>query len=323
MNSGNKNQRIFKVKLTFPYDWPIFRQTPGGLGKWGNYQFYLNNEIEECDFWVIFSKYQLKKVRAICPPENVIFMPCEAFSIAKFSKHFLKQFALIITCQREIQHHNISFDLAAHPWFVEKNYDELLAMEAFPKTKKISLITSNKVMTEGHRKRLDFAYKLKDHFKENIDLYGRGIKDFEDKWDVLAPYKYSIAIENDNTDDWLTEKFYDCHLAYTYPIYYGCPNAEKYFDSRSFARIDINDFDKSVKIIEDILSDEGHYEQHLDSIQEARLLKLNKYNLFPLLVSYFENLNPNSDKKSVTIKPEALSSIKSTIKNIFKFNYTK
>jgi hypothetical protein len=305
----------YKVKLTFPHDWPIMRQTPNWSGEWGNYVFFLNDAINECDFWVIFSKYNLEKEQCYCPPQNVIFMPSEAYSIEQFNEGFLKQFALIITCQREIKHPNVKYDLGAHPWFVDKSYDELLQMKPIHKTKKISLVTSNKVITDGHKKRLDFAYKLKDYFKNEIDLFGRGIKEFDNKWDVVAPYQYSIAIENDNCDDWLTEKFFDCHLAYTYPLYYGCPNAEKYFSAKSFSRINIDDFDDSIKTIENILADTNHYHDHVQFLESERIKVLNNYNIFPLLVSYMDNMDPFAEKKEVLISPEF--SIRRYIKKIF------
>lgn len=312
------NQKIYKVKLTFPYDWPIMRQTPHWTGKWGNYEFLLNDTINKCDFWVIFSKYKLIKETCDCPPENVIFMPCEPFPVAQFSKSFLKQFALIITCQKEIKHSNVSYNLGGLPWFVGKSYDELMAMPPVKKSKKISVITSNKVLTDGHKKRLEFVYRLKDYFKDEIDLFGRGINDFDDKWDVLAPYKYSITIENSNYDDYLTEKFFDCHLAFTFPLYYGCPNAEKYFSAKSFTRINIDDFDNTIKIIENILSDDSHYENHLKYIQAERLKVLNNYNLFPLLTSYLDKMDADSPHKTVIIQAQLLSKIKFIIRNIIK-----
>lgn len=314
-----EKQKIYKVKLSFPFDWPIMRQTKNWSGQWENYKFVLNDAINECDFWVIFSKYNLKKEVCHCPPENVIFLPCEPFSVEQFNEKFLKQFALIITCQRQINYKSVAYDLGGHPWFVEKSYDELVGMQSIQKTKKMSIITSNKIQTEGHRKRLEFAYRLKDYFKEEIDLFGRGINDFDDKWHVLAPYKYSVIIENDFVDDYLTEKFFDCHLAFTYPLYYGCPNAEKYFSQSSFSRINIDDFECSVKIIENILLDDSHYENHLQNIKSERLKILNEYNLFPLLVSYMNKLDGSAQRKSINISPRlSMKNYFNYFKRIFK-----
>lgn len=300
-----QQKKLYRVKLSFFHDWPLMRQTPNWSAVWGEYYFFIDDNEQDCDFWIIFSKYKLKPQTCICPPENVILITWEPFAVEQFSKAFVKQFGKVITCQREITHHNVSYDLCGQPWFVNKSYDELLAMEPVKKNKSISLITSNKTETQGHKRRLEFAYKLKAHFGNDLDLYGRGINDFNDKWDVLAPYKYSITIENNYYKDYLTEKFFDCHLAYTYPIYYGCPNAAKYFSDRSFSAIDINNFEQSVKTIEQILSTTNHYERHLPIISEERLKVLNKYNFFPLVASYMTQMNGNAPHVQKTLKLES------------------
>jgi hypothetical protein len=35
---------------------------------------------------------------------------------------------------------------------------------------------------------------------------------------------------------WFTEKFIDLLLTYTYPIYYGCPDLNKYFPEKALIR---------------------------------------------------------------------------------------
>jgi hypothetical protein len=189
---------------------------------------------------------------------------------------------------------------------VGKSYDELMALAEVPKTKKISMITSNKTMNDGHKKRLEFCFKLKDYFGSAIDLYGRGIRDFDDKWDVLAPYEYSIAIENDVVPHWMTEKLYDCFLAHTFPIYYGCPNIAEYFNSKAFETIDIHNLDDSKKTIEKILNTPGHYVQHLPDIKAAKIRYLEHYNIFPLIIELIEGkkLVVQSHRTSITLKPE-------------------
>ena len=135
------------------------------------------------------------------PKENIIFIPGECYNTSpKFSQQFLNQFGAIITVQKELKHKNIIYSHNANPWFVNKNYDDLLIDKNSEKNKLISVITSNKTFTQGHKKRLEFVTALKDYFGDKLDVYGRGINDFNDKWDVLANYKYTIAIENDNVD---------------------------------------------------------------------------------------------------------------------------
>jgi hypothetical protein len=287
---------MYIVKLTFNYDWPLFRQTPNYTGVWGNYKFVIDDDLKECDFWIIYCDYKLKDETIKCNPNNIIFVPGEGTHTSPyFYQYFLDQFGAIITVQKQLKHRNLIYTHNANPWFVGKSYDELSSMQISQKTKLISIISSNKAFTEGHVNRLKFVNEIKSHFGDKIDVFGRGIKDFDDKWDVLANYKYSIAIENDYCEDWVTEKFIDCLLAYTYPIYYGCPNLEKYFPSDSFQRIDINDIEGSIKIIESLI-DTDVYESKLQQIAIARDIALNKENLFPFLVNIINNFNPDLEK---------------------------
>lgn len=296
---------MIKIKLTTQHpNWPLLQQTFGSKGIWGDYHFYVNKDVDECDYWIVCDGL-LKTESTRCSKENTVLITWEPSTIKTYSKKFINQFATVITCQKEIEHKNIIYSQQAHPWFVGKNYDELTNSPQIEKTKLISIITSNKRFTEMHRRRHDFALKLKEHFKDEIDLYGRGIRDFDDKWEVLAPYKYSIAIENLAIDDWLTEKLPDCYLAHTFPFYYGCPNVNKYYGNESLLCIDINDFDKTISLIENIIHDENHYEEHFKYILESKNRYLNQYQLFPFIVNMIESsgIKKSQIKEKITIVP--------------------
>ncbi|WP_203257354.1 glycosyltransferase family 10 domain-containing protein [Hyunsoonleella ulvae] len=306
------------VKLTFNYDWPIFRQTPKNSQIWGNYKFIIDDNLQECDFWVIYSDYNLKPETVKCPKENIIFIPAECYSTSpKFTKRFLNQFGTILTVQRELKHQNIVYTHNANPWFVNRSYEQLLGMTSVKKDKLISVITSNKAFTEGHRKRLDFVMNLKEYFGDKIDLFGRGINDFTDKWDVLADYKYTIAIENDFCEDWVTEKFFDCMLSQTFPFYYGCPNLEEYVNEKSFIRIDINDFQKTIKVIEKAI-DSNIYESSKKAISLEKLNALNKHQFFPWIVNVLEKMELKKNKKQITLKLNINNSVNHKIKKKIK-----
>ena len=90
---------------------------------------------------------------------------------------------------------------------------------------------------------------MQKEFGDEVDVFGRGLKDFEDKWEVIAPYKYHIAIENSSTEDYWTEKLADCFLAGSYPFYYGCPNLDDYFPQKTYTSIDINNVEETIAII--------------------------------------------------------------------------
>src|SRR5512142_1215477 len=111
--------RVKVVKLTFNYDWPIFRQTPGSAGKWGDYQFIINRELDECDFWVVYSDYRVQPETCRCNKENIVFLPGEGRPTSThFSAPFLDQFGKVITAQREIQGSRVIHRQNGNPWFV-------------------------------------------------------------------------------------------------------------------------------------------------------------------------------------------------------------
>ena len=111
-------------------------------------------------------------------------------------------------------------------------FDVNKTIQMFPKTNfnRSVCITSAKAFLPGHNVRLNFIKNSKD----KIDLYGRGIKEVESKLDVLHNYAFALAIENNvsKNDYYFTEKLVECIITGTIPIYYGCPNIDKFFDIR-------------------------------------------------------------------------------------------
>jgi hypothetical protein len=124
-----------------------------------------------------------------------------------------------------------------------------------------------------------------------------------DKWDGLAPYWYSIAVENSKHANYFTEKLSDCFLAYTLPFYYGCPNIKDYFDDRSFVWIDINDFEGSQRTIESAIR-VGAWDKSSLFVKESRRLVLEKYHFIAALTDILQDW-PNGKGKSVrTLRPQ-------------------
>ncbi|WP_420581906.1 glycosyltransferase family 10 domain-containing protein [Reichenbachiella sp.] len=293
-----------KIKFTFPFPkWPIERQLPNQSLVLGDYEFCINDPTcSHPDFWVVFDGLLADEV-AHCNKENTIFFTAEPPTFKRYNHDFLQQFGHAITCQKEINHPSLHYYHQGHPWFVGKSYDELISLSEVPKNKNISIITSNKLITDGHKKRFEFCHRLKEHFGEAVDLYGRGIKDFEDKWEVLAPYRYSVAIENEYLDDWFTEKLYDCFLSLTVPIYYGCPNLEKYFDTKSILQIDVAKIDETIAQIENLI-EVDRYDSYIPALKSARLKYLNQFNIFFLIISLVNELDSSNHSEEYTLYSE-------------------
>lgn len=288
------------VRIVKNWDYPdLKRQTPNCKGVWDGIQ-YTEEAIAACDYLVVLNCIP-ENLTIKCPKENIFVIFQEPYYedtcdwIIKEKHKFSKIFTHFIPIKdtKYIQSH------PCLPWHIERTYDELVKNTVPEKIKAISWITSNKKDLPGQRKRMSFLQALKKDTSLSIDLFGKGINFIADKWDGLAPYRYSIAIENTCSNNYWTEKIADCFLTYTLPIYYGCPNLEKYFPKEAFIRIDINKPFESIEKIKEIIGKDP-WEKRLPAIKQARELVLNKYQIFPYLSNYIKAF-PKSNKKDFVI----------------------
>jgi hypothetical protein len=113
----------------------------------------------------------------------------------------------------------------------------------YDKTKMISMISSNKSFTKGHRNRLQWIERI----GEQVDLYGRGINPIENKEEGLCDYMFSVAIENGIYESYYTEKILDCFATGTIPVYLGSPDIGKYFNQEGIILL-TDEFDVSEEI---------------------------------------------------------------------------
>ncbi|MCD8044114.1 MAG: glycosyltransferase family 10 [Bacteroides sp.] len=165
------------------------------------------------------------------------------------------------------------------------------------KTDKVVVITSNKTFTKGHKKRLEFVYKLKEILGEKLDIYGTGFQPISDKYEVMRYYKYALVIENSFIENYWTEKLADAYLSECLPFYYGCPNIDNYFSRNEIMPIDINNAYQSITIIKSALETDL-YTNLKCNIKQAKNKILDKYNLF-FLIANFVNSDNSVMNKSV------------------------
>jgi hypothetical protein len=100
-----------------------------------------------------------------------------------------------------------------------------------------SLIVSKKAKLPGHKLRHDLVRWCRDT-GQPVDVMGRGYRPFAEKADGLAPYRYSLVLENVREPNYFTEKLVDALLCQTVPIYWGCPNIGDFFDTRGMILCD-------------------------------------------------------------------------------------
>lgn len=311
---------MYKVKLT-PYrqaEGTIFhRQTKDHrlVSLDGRYRFYVDEPCPDPDFWVVQGKGVRQGETCNVAPENTILLTTEPRSVLIYPQNYINQFGTVCTCQEKTKHSNVVLAPAILPWFIgyemdrddnvlscSLDYDKLKTMPAPPKQKLISVITSNKAFTQGHIDRLHFVEKLKAHYGDQLDVFGRGFNDFGDKWDVLSQYKYHIVIENSSQTYYWTEKMSDCLIAETFPFYYGCTNMADYIPQDAYLPIDIKKPEEAISIIDKAIA-ENRYEKSRDALHEAKQLMLDKYNMFEYIARLCDNLDASRPKQEVTIRP--------------------
>lgn len=279
------------IKIYFTCDWQdnnnltlnTNKITPNNKGFWKNLKSTTN--IEEADYVVCLNK-PIKRVKK----EKIIVFLREprVFYNPKFNeKNFFTY--------DDIHH------VFTYPCFIQKTYDELkgLGYDTVEKNKLLSTITSHKLHTRCSKKRVEFIKKFNSKYPENIDIYGNGwnnnMENYKGslgcyhsrngqnttKYDGLKNYKYSLCFENSSEKNYFSEKFTDCILSWTIPIYFGCTNIEEYFPEDSYYLVDIFD-DNSLDKVKEIIS-KPITEKNIKALEKARELILEKYNIWGVL----------------------------------------
>ena len=258
---------------------------------------------ESSDGYIVVFGGTSQNIHTRIPKEDRLIILGECTSIRSYDKSYLSQFGTVIGAHKTV--HQNHRQAPGHGWFFENSFAELESIEKIDKTNELSLISSNKAFTRGHRLRLDFCRQLAVDFGCQSHFFGRGINEFTSKWTPLKNYKYTIAIENSREDHWITEKLTDPFLAYTYPFYYGAQNAGDYYPVKSFTAIDINDYAASKSAIENVLNSEKHYVAHQQYLAEARHIYLFQH-VFTNHINRFVNRDVTKSNKSTTdiIRPD-------------------
>lgn len=171
------------------------------------------------------------------------------------------------------------------------------------KEQMVSIISSTLTFLPGHQVRSLFIQDLLTRFPElDLHTFGRGRKqELKSKIDGLEKYRFSIAIENSVSPSYITEKFLDCIIAGSIPLYHGAPDIEDYFPKESYISFPINNTEKCDQIIRE-LSDVD-FKNRIPALIEARLLIRNKYSLSALILQTLESnkVKPSSRKRLVLL----------------------
>lgn len=131
-----------------------------------------------------------------------------------------------------------------------------------------------------------------------VDFYGWGdgngknLKPFAlKKWESLKEYKFCLTIENSNEQNYLSEKFYDCILTDTVPIYFGCKNIEEIWSEKGYIKLDSLDNDYVIKKLDYIKDNSDKiYEEYLPEIQKMKKKYFDNFNIIKKIKKEYDEL---------------------------------
>jgi hypothetical protein len=279
-----------RLKIGCYGNWPDFNDalgflTPNSSGVWNDVAFVSPDNVQT-DWTGIFNQPKDRAIEIVASPNRVFFAIGEPPTKAHRPLHLGQgQGSTVFTCDSDLVADNDGCrDYVLTPsmlrtWSVRRTYDQLRKSTVRDKRRQLSWITSDTAMLAGHRYRLKFLSRLEKEMP--LDLFGRGFRRVYDKWDVLAPYRYSIAFENMRAPYYFTEKLMDCFVCETMPIYFGSPQITTFFPKESLVVID----PEAPNVMEQIRSvaESNLWQSNRDAILEAKRLVLDEYNIFAML----------------------------------------
>ena len=208
----DRQQRI-RVKLlgrTEPRTW--LRQFPASKPVWGACEFVFDPAAHNYDWLVIYDdlpplakeRFSARVEPLACAQQNTLLVTTEPSSIKTYGSTYTQQFGHVLTSQVDwaLPHPGRIYSQPALQWFYglgsrhALGYDELLHTPAWDKSRLISTVCSTKQHTHTlHKLRHDFTVALQQQLPE-LDIYGHGVREMDDKAESLHDYSYHIAIEN-------------------------------------------------------------------------------------------------------------------------------
>lgn len=243
---------------------------------------------------VIILNCAMPNIPSNIPKKNVIGFAYEPLHFLNLTPQFIEY------AKRNISRYFIGKVGDLPPPF-EEGYGYLwhktLTHVPLPKTNTspISLMVSQKKMLGGHRYRYLLANQI---LKRDlpIDIWGRGVPLLkqifgdkpqlkrlfaEEETALYDGYKFSIAIENSEAPAYVSEKFTNCLVTGTIPIYMGCPNVENFFgkDCCIFLK---GDLDADIALLEDICKSP---EKYMRPVNTDILRESPKVNLYQAIVT--------------------------------------
>lgn len=254
-----------------------------GNHAWGNIELTTS---EDADYFVIF---QHPNPQDSFIPERTIYFQTEALAESK-PQIWGGWSAPDPRSLLQVRMHR---DFPNCPdWHLGLGYQDLTTRK-IEKSRLFSTIMTSLYTEPGHVKRIDFLkYYESQKDAPPLDIFGsdnafgfssyRGPLPARDKTEGLLPYKYTFHAENNNVQNYYTEKIVDPILAETLCFYWGCPNLEDMIDGEAFIRLDLDDPAACVRTIRTAVEND-EWSRRLPAIRREKARLLNTLQFFPTL----------------------------------------
>ena len=266
-------------------------QTPGSTSKWKNIEG--TESIFEADYYIIqdYTYDELESFLSINNLWNKVYHfgrevpgggPIKRYKNVKEFSYLLKNSYLFT---KWVYPNQVNGGVSV-------SYDQLCNIEPPQKKELMICVQSNKTILEGHSLRLKFIEEYCRHSPEYIDIAG-GISKEErftslknpieleedNKFLANLKYKYCLAFDNGQYENYFGTQFTDAILSWCVPVYWGAPNISEFFPEDSYITFDVRNMDE-IDRISSIINDPQDYTRRLPALKEARNLILNKYNIW-------------------------------------------
>ena len=211
----------------------------------------------------------------------VLQEPNEYFGLHDWAIQNKDLFSFILTWDDKILNtcENSIFLPFGHTWFKSDQYQK-----NHEKTFQVSHLCGKLLKTYGQSIRHEILNRKNEIqiSTKFFDVYGDryNIEDARlGKEFIFSDSMFGVAIENTSHNGYFTEKILDLFLLKTIPIYWGCSNIGKFFNSKGIIKFE--NADDFIYICNKLTPE--YYYEHLDIIEE-------NYNIALQYVNYEQNI---------------------------------
>lgn len=295
-----KLKKISEIKIKLLCNWcsseelcKLWNKMSKGNFRWNNIKLIWKEE-DNPDYYIVINwttEYHKKN--------KTIYFRMEPLDTVKhiWDKEwvYINPFEYLKIFTHEISYNNLE-------WHLSKTYNELMLNKDIEKTKIFSTVLSGKYNDKGHKMRIDFVKYIET--KIDIDVFGdnkfnykkyNGKLPLHCKDDAILPYKYTFNCENNQINNYVTEKLIDGILGECLVFYSGCPNISELIDNKAYVYLELKDFEKDYNIIKNAI-EKDLYSERLLYIKKEKHKILNELQFFPRIEKFlteiqFKNLN--------------------------------